>query len=351
MKRNKWFWAGWTALCMACLMSACGGKEEKKVSLGNSKGLPGELLLIVDPSLWKTDARDSLEGVFKGSVPALPQHEPMFRMMRIFPENYSAKFSTLRNIVEVREDPKVENVEMGVAYNVKAAPQVYVSIKAHDAAALNCFLSEYRERLTGYFVEGELRWEGALLKKKYSAMVDKASREIFGWSVKTPSGIRSMKRAEDFLWASTDLPDQDMNYVCYALPLADSARMLTERWVELRDSVMKRNIPGAKPENWMTTTYENGRWWCGAAWCCPTGARHTRCAACGRCAAGRWADLLSRWPFPTRSTAACWWRKGSSIHPSRRSATWCAVWKRPCERWRRCVDRPLPFRSARRLVQ
>ena len=259
MKRNKWFWAGWTALCMACLMSACGGKEEKKVSLGNSKGLPGELLLIVDPSLWKTDARDSLEGVFKGSVPALPQHEPMFRMMRIFPENYSAKFSTLRNIVEVREDPKVENVEMGVAYNVKAAPQVYVSIKAHDAAALNCFLSEYRERLTGYFVEGELRWEGALLKKKYSAMVDKASREIFGWSVKTPSGIRSMKRAEDFLWASTDLPDQDMNYVCYALPLADSARMLTERWVELRDSVMKRNIPGAKPENWMTTTYENGQ--------------------------------------------------------------------------------------------
>ena len=27
MKRNKWFRAGWTALCMACLMSACGGKE------------------------------------------------------------------------------------------------------------------------------------------------------------------------------------------------------------------------------------------------------------------------------------------------------------------------------------
>lgn len=34
--------------------------------------------------------------------------------------------------------------------------------------------------------------------------------------------------------------------------------LLTKRWVELRDSVMKRNIPGSTPENWMTTTRENG---------------------------------------------------------------------------------------------
>ena len=49
-----------------------------------------------------------------------------------------------------------------------------------------------------------------------------------------------------------------MNYVCYSLPLADSSMLLTKRWVELRDSVMKRNIPGSTPENWITTTHENG---------------------------------------------------------------------------------------------
>ena len=89
-------------MVLAALMSACDGQEKKKVSLGASQGLPGELLLIVDPSLWKTDARDSLESVFQGSMPALPQNEPVFRMMRIFPENYSGRFSMMRNIVEVR---------------------------------------------------------------------------------------------------------------------------------------------------------------------------------------------------------------------------------------------------------
>lgn len=258
MKRNAWIRAGWMALGLVCLLSGCGGKEDK-VSLGASKGLPGELLLIVDQSLWKTDARDSLESVLRGSVPALPQNEPMFRMMRIFPENYSAKFSTMRNIIEVREDPGVKGVESGVAYNVKAVPQVYVSIKAHDAEALNRFLSEYREQITRYFVEGELGWEAGRLRKNYSKMVDNASRQMFGWTVRTPAEIRSMKRGEHFIWATTDRLDQDMNYVCYTLPLADSATMLSERWVELRDSVMKCNIPGSTPENWMTTTYENGQ--------------------------------------------------------------------------------------------
>ena len=139
MKKKSFWRQGILALCLACMCFACGGGE-KKAPLGPSKGLPGELLLIVDASLWKTSARDSLEDVLKGSVPGLSQHEPMFRMIRIFPENYSGQYSTMRNIIEVREDPQADGVEMGVAYNVKAVPQTYVNIKVRDVASLNHFL-------------------------------------------------------------------------------------------------------------------------------------------------------------------------------------------------------------------
>ena len=92
MKKKSFWRQGILALCLACMCFACGGGE-KKAPLGPSKGLPGELLLIVDASLWKTSARDSLEDVLKGSVPGLSQHEPMFRMIRIFPENYSGQYA------------------------------------------------------------------------------------------------------------------------------------------------------------------------------------------------------------------------------------------------------------------
>lgn len=250
---------GWAvaALCVALTCAACGG-EGKKMPPVPSKGLPGELLLIVDASLWKTDARDTLESVFKGSVPGLPQYEPMFRVTRIFPENYSGQFSTMRNIVEVREDTRVGGAEMGVAYDVKAVPQTYVSIKARDAASLNRFLACNGERITDLFLASELQWEAARIRKKYSKAVDKASRELFGWTVKVPEDIVKVKKAEQFVWASSDRLSQDMNYVCYSLPLADSSLFSTERWADLRDSVMRRNIPGAVPGSWMTTTREKG---------------------------------------------------------------------------------------------
>lgn len=257
MKKKSFWRQGILALCLACMCFACGGGE-KKAPLGPSKGLPGELLLIVDASLWKTSARDSLEDVLKGSVPGLSQHEPMFRMIRIFPENYSGQYSTMRNIIEVREDPQADGVEMGVAYNVKAVPQTYVNIKVRDVASLNHFLMTHREQITDLFLASEMQWEAARLKKKYSKIVDDASRELFGYTVKVPADIAKVKKGEQFIWASSDRQTQDMNYVCYSLPLADSSMLLTKRWVELRDSVMKRNIPGSTPENWMTTTRENG---------------------------------------------------------------------------------------------
>ena len=51
MKKKSFWRQGILALCLACMCFACGGGE-KKAPLGASKGLPGELLLIVDASLW-----------------------------------------------------------------------------------------------------------------------------------------------------------------------------------------------------------------------------------------------------------------------------------------------------------
>lgn len=236
------------AVCLSVGFWAC-GEQERKPALPTSKGLPGELLLIVEGDWWKTDTRDSLEAVLKGGMPGLSQYEPLFRMMRIFPQNFSGQFVTMRNIIEVRKDARVKDVEVGVAYNVKAKPQTYVSIKAHDEASLQRFLRANGEKLTHIFVESELDWEAGLLARKYSRTVDSVSRKMFGHTVQVPSDIRKVKTAEEFVWASTDRLSRDMNFVCYVLPLDGSELIPADRWVELRDSVMRRNIPEVRRSN------------------------------------------------------------------------------------------------------
>ena len=104
----------------------------------------------------------------------------------------------MRNILEVRHDPKLEAVEMGVAYDVKASPQVCVGIKTPDAEMLGRFVTENRETIVNLFLEGELRREAAMLRQKYSKLVDDASREIFGCTVKVPSDACGRCFARDF---------------------------------------------------------------------------------------------------------------------------------------------------------
>lgn len=238
------------------LCSSCGRKQKTDDFIAPSKGIPYELLLVVDKPVWESAVGDTLQAILKGSVPGLPQHEPMFKLLRVFPENYVQMYVTMRNTLFVRLNSETPRPRMGVAYNVQARPQIYVTVEGPDLKSLGAFLWENRQKLTDLFVEEELQLEANRLRKKYHRKVDQDVRALFGYSVKVPEEIRATKKAENFLWASTNLNDKDLNFVMYAFPY-DSRELLDKTyWVCKRDSVLKRNIPGSEPDQWMTTTWE-----------------------------------------------------------------------------------------------
>lgn len=247
-------------LCTGILLGACEVKKEGKRQLTASKGQPYELLLVVDETLWNGASGDSLrKRVVEADMPGLPQSESVFRLVKIFPKHFTQMYVTMRNILVVKENKNLTSVKMGVARDVEAIPQVYVSIETPDADALGEFLSRNGERIINVFVDSELEQEDLRLNKKYNVDVYKASQEIFGVGVKVPVELGALKKGDDFLWASTDRVDQDMNYVCYALPLMSKDELLSMKWVEVRDSAMKKNIPGSTPRQWMVTMQENGK--------------------------------------------------------------------------------------------
>lgn len=248
----------WSLMPLIFLMILCGcNGEKKKVELPSSKGIPYELLLVVDRNVWNSTAGDSLQAVLKGSVPGLPQHEPMFKMLRVYPENYVQMYTTMRNTMFVSLDSTLAKPRLSVAYNVKARPQVVVSLKAPDTESLIRMLMSHRQEIVDYFVESELNLEAARLKQKYHRDTEQAAVKIFGYRICVPDEMRSMKQREQFLWASTELNEKDLNLVMYTFPY-DAGADLSQAgyWTEKRDSVMKKNIPGSTPDQWMTTTRE-----------------------------------------------------------------------------------------------
>ena len=241
------------------LLVSCGGPKTDKKQMPPSKGLPFELLLIVDESLWNSTSRDSIESVLKGSVPGLPQNEAQFRLLQIFPQNLTARYTTFRNILEMRLNSNLKQVEMRTVRNVNAAPQIYVSVFAPNKGQMNAFLRIHGDELIDVLVDAELQYEAALLRKTYSKIVSDVVRKTFLYNVNVPADIKRLKIADNFVWASTDRLEKDLNFVCYSVPYVSRGDRFMAEWVAQRDSAMKRNIPGSTTDKWMTTTVEEGK--------------------------------------------------------------------------------------------
>ncbi len=245
----------WACLLLLTL-AGCSGEKEKRVV--PSKGLPYELLLVVDEAVWNDPAlQDSLKGVVEAPMPGLPQIEPTFRLLRVMADQYERQYTTMRNQFFVRLNPKAAGAAIGVSRNKEARPQIFVTLEARDAVELASALSTHKQEIIDLFVESEIEQEEARLRKSYSKKVADELRTLAGRTICVPEDIQASKKGERFLWAGTDRIEKDYNVVYYSYPLpAGIAPFTTEHFVAARDSVMKHNIPGSTPEKWMTTTKE-----------------------------------------------------------------------------------------------
>jgi hypothetical protein len=144
---------------------------------------------------------------------------------------------------------------MGVARNEIALPQIEVMVQGPSAHILAGFIGANRQRLTDLFVEAELEWEAAQLRRKFSKTTLEALQEVSGHTICVPTGLRASKQGKDFLWTGTNLLDKDQNFVFYSYPW-NGHPLSIGQYVAKRDSVLKTNIPGSEPNQWMQTNPE-----------------------------------------------------------------------------------------------
>lgn len=243
-------------LLAVVLLAACSGEGEKKRVLVSSKGLPSELLLVVDKEVWDSDLQDSINGIVKAQVPGLMQVEELFRVTRIFSNNYDPTYTTFHTKLFIKVDRDLKKPMMGTRRNEYAKPQLEMVVAAPSMDVLREYLMLNSERIKEILVESQIEKRVELLRKTYSKKVDDDLKEVLGMSVRAPENMRATKKGERFLWGGTNLLAKDLNLVVYTYDWHGEDLLDTDRYVEKRDSVMKHNIPGSNEGQWMQTVRE-----------------------------------------------------------------------------------------------
>ena len=243
-------------LLLSCLISCT--SEDKKARIVPSKGLPSELLLVVDDDVWHSDIADTLKAITQGAVPGLMQEEPFFKTIRISSRNYAQTYTTFHSKLFVHLDSKLKSAKIGVSRDVDAKPQIEVVVGAPNIDSLRKFLSEKAPYIRGIIDDAQIEMRADNLRKHYNRDMEQKFTSAIGYGLKVPEQIRASKVRKDFIWAGTNLNEKDLNVVVYTMPWDGEDIADEEKFVLNRDSVMRLNIPGSNQDQWMQTTRIDG---------------------------------------------------------------------------------------------
>lgn len=241
------------------MTASCSGGGEKKHVLVASKGLPSELLLVVDGDVWNSDLKDTVNAIVEGQVPGLVQAEHMFRVTRIFSRDYKPTHTTFHSKLFVKVDKTLDKPMMGMKRNGYAKPQLELVVAAPSVEELRTFLSANGQRIAEMFADFQVEMRVGQLKKKYSKKVSDDLKSTLGMTVNAPEHMQATKSGECFMWASTNLVEKDLNLVVYTYDWHGENVADTAVFIAKRDSVMKKNIPGEREDQWMQTAHGGER--------------------------------------------------------------------------------------------
>lgn len=219
-----------------------------------SQGSPYELVIVCQPREWDGEVGDTLRAIFTQPVPVLNQREPLFDVLRVTNQTFTALARQHRNILKIEIDPVIDSAAVAVQYDMTAAPQIVLTLQAPDDAAATAYLSEHRGELLHVLEMAERDRSTAYAEKFHEQFIENRIKEHFGVDMSVPKGYDIRNEMDDFMWISYEYPAASQGFFVYSYPVAGSIKqaLSLESLMAARAKYASR-IPGPSDGSYMIT--------------------------------------------------------------------------------------------------
>jgi hypothetical protein len=214
-------------------------------------GKPGELVLVVNNSIFASAAGDSLKEILNQPVYGLPQDEPVFRVFRVTKSGFTKIIERHRNVLWVEIDSSSKS-KFSVRKDVWAKDQIVISLIAPNENELKQLISKSKESILNYFIEEELKRLEVAQKKLSDKLLEKKLTEKHLLSMVIPKGFYTMIDTTGFIWLKQELQktlggnvhEIMKNLLIYYVPYKETSQTEQKYLIALRDSISKLHIKG-----------------------------------------------------------------------------------------------------------
>ena len=231
------------------ILSSCSSKKDL---LPNVSGKPGEVVIIIEKNLWNSSIGEELKKHLMVDYPALPQDEPTFSLYPLPPENFNDIFQLSRNIIFIN----INSVNDSIIYTRDkwAKPQLVIKIMSKDINKMTELIKNKGQEIK----EIILNEERTRLKMVYNKFREKSLINVLKKhyiDLIIPTGYRLNLDTNGFIWISYETPYMSQGLFVYSVPYKDTSIFNPQNVVSIRDSVLKRYIPGPLEGTYMTTEH------------------------------------------------------------------------------------------------
>jgi len=220
--------------------------------LPNVTGTAGEVLIVIDNNLWKSEAGNKIRESLEQEYPALPQPEPLFDVIHIPTGAFDDLFRMHRSIIMADVSSSHTKAEITYSENVWAKPQIVVRLLAPDAESLTGLINENMSRL----VNNLQQYDRTRLADVYRAGKDMNVKSIlskFRIDLAIPRGYNIDIDTDDFASLSIESSQTSQVVFIYRYPYLGKYNFQTESLIEKRNEFLQKYTKGTRSGSYMTT--------------------------------------------------------------------------------------------------
>ncbi|MCT4616325.1 MAG: DUF4837 family protein [Marinifilaceae bacterium] len=219
-------------------------------------GKSGELIVVVDNNLYKSELGDTIKSVLGDSQFGLPQAEPIFSILHLDHANFSSMFKTHRSILDIRIKKELKETKMRVKNDMYAKGQSFIRLEAPSNEKLIEFIDKNRSKLVSYYHVGERNRKIRVIKSAPVQQIFDTLKYSFNFSLAFPAGYNLNKVTKDFIWVSKETTSSSMGMFIYTYDYKSASDIEKANIIAKRNAFLKQNVPGPVKDSYMSTDIE-----------------------------------------------------------------------------------------------
>ncbi|MDK2842752.1 MAG: hypothetical protein PWR20_287 [Bacteroidales bacterium] len=238
---------------------ACKEEQSKKRSSGGTL----EILVATDnQEQWNGKVGDTIRSLFGQYLPGLPMPEEAFSLIQL--DSYKLYNDPLYQphhaILIVNINPKLEKPAMQVEKDFWAEPQLIIKVSSPTDTGLFRLITRYYPAMFKMYRDIEKKRIVNLFSTNPAKKIQDKIASKFGFEMLVPGGFNIAREEKDFLWVRQTIrrkkQDIDLGFMIYRRPYKNTYQLKPENILSLRDTLLKRFVPGMFEGTYMATSFD-----------------------------------------------------------------------------------------------